>query len=162
MRARFESFGSGPLLCPSSAPSPRISKQYKRRGLMAIHLPRYLRNDLFSESMRQILNLPSTQGFCDNKPAGREFRHFRCGWVIGILPHTSGIKASLMPPSFRKCGKNQRPPTRQSFLTTKPQVSRDLNIGVLRGFTIFPALPKSHLKMIRFPPSPTDQRNATG
>ena len=47
MRARFESFESGPLLYLNSVPSPRISKQHKRRGLMAIHLPQYLRNDLF-------------------------------------------------------------------------------------------------------------------
>lgn len=47
MRARFESFESGPLLYLNSAPSPRISKQHKRRDLMAIHLPQYLRNDLF-------------------------------------------------------------------------------------------------------------------
>lgn len=40
-------------------------------------------------SMRQILDLPSTPGFCDNKPAGRALEHMRCGRPIEILPHTS-------------------------------------------------------------------------
>ena len=46
-------------------------------------------------SMRQILNLPSTQGFCDNKPAGRTLEHMRCGRPIKILPHTSEIQSNI-------------------------------------------------------------------
>ena len=55
-------------------------------------------------SMRQILDLPSTPGFCDNKPAGRALGHMRCGRPIEFLPHTSGIETLPMPPSFQKCG----------------------------------------------------------
>ena len=55
-------------------------------------------------SMRQILDLPSTPGFCDNKPAGRAHGHTRCGRPIEFLPHTSGIETLPMPPSFQKCG----------------------------------------------------------
>ena len=55
-------------------------------------------------SMRQILDLPSTPGFCDNKPAGRALEHMRCGRPIEFLPHTSGIETLPMPPSFQKCG----------------------------------------------------------
>ena len=46
-------------------------------------------------SMRQILDLPSTPGFCDNKPAGRALEHMRCGRPIEILPHTSEIQANI-------------------------------------------------------------------
>lgn len=46
-------------------------------------------------SMRQILNLPSTQGFCDNKPEGRAIEHMRRGRPIGILPHTSEIQTNI-------------------------------------------------------------------
>lgn len=130
MRARFESFASGPLLYLNSAPSPRISKQHKRRGLMAIHLPRYLRNDLFSGSMRQIFDLPSTQGFCDNKPAGRTLGHMRCGRTIDILPHTSEIKASQTPPSFRKCGGKLRTANQTSFFDNKTAGKQGVKISM--------------------------------
>ena len=46
-------------------------------------------------SMRQILDLPSTPGFCDNKPAGRALEHMRCGRPIEILPHTFEIQANI-------------------------------------------------------------------
>ena len=46
-------------------------------------------------SMRQIMNLPSTQGFCDNKPAGRALVHMRRGRPIKILPHTSEIQTNI-------------------------------------------------------------------
>ena len=46
-------------------------------------------------SMRQILNLLSAQGFCDNKPAGRTLEHMRCGRPIGILPHTSENRTNV-------------------------------------------------------------------
>lgn len=55
-------------------------------------------------SMRQILDLPSTPGFFDHKPAGRALGHIGRGQPIDDLPHTSGIEASLMSPLFRKCG----------------------------------------------------------
>ena len=40
-------------------------------------------------SMRQILDLPSTPGFCNIKPAGRWLGHIGCGRAFGNLPHTS-------------------------------------------------------------------------
>ena len=46
-------------------------------------------------SMRQILNLLGTQGFCDDKPAGRALEHMRCGRPIKILPHTSEIQTNI-------------------------------------------------------------------
>jgi hypothetical protein len=46
-------------------------------------------------SMRQILNLPSTQGFCDDKPAGRALEHMQCGQPTKILPHTSEIQTNI-------------------------------------------------------------------
>ena len=48
-----------------------------------------------SGSMRQILNLPSTPGFCDNKSAGRALEHMRYGRPIKILPHTSEIQTNI-------------------------------------------------------------------
>ena len=76
----------------------------KRRAQAVICSHLLMAIDGIFGSMRQILDLPSTPGLCDNKPAGKGLRHILCGWAIKILPHTSGIKASLMPPSFRKCG----------------------------------------------------------
>ena len=46
-------------------------------------------------SMRQIMNLQSTQGFCDNKPAGRPLELMRRGRPIGILPHTSENRTNI-------------------------------------------------------------------
>ena len=46
-------------------------------------------------SMRQIMNLPSTQGFCDIKPAGRPLELMRRGRPIGILPHTSENRTNI-------------------------------------------------------------------
>ena len=50
--------------------------------------------DIFG-SMRQILDLLSAQGFCDNKPAGRALEHMRCGRPIKILPHTSENRTNV-------------------------------------------------------------------
>ena len=46
-------------------------------------------------SMRQIMNLPSTRAFRDNKPAGKALEHMRCGRPIKILPHTSAIQTNI-------------------------------------------------------------------
>ena len=70
-------------------------------------------------SMRQILDLPSTQRFCDNKPAGRAPGHIGCGQPIEILPHTFGIETSLMPSSFRKCGEKLETADQTSFFDNK-------------------------------------------
>ena len=93
---------------------------FQRRSALTCHIEI---DDVFG-SMRQVLDLLSTPGFCDNKPAGRTLGHMRCGRPIGNLPHTSEIKASQMPPHFGSAGKNWKPSTRPAFLTTKPQVSR--------------------------------------
>ena len=107
---------------------------FQRRSALTCHIEI---DDVFG-SMRQILDLPGTQGFCDNKPAGRTLGHMRCGRPIEILPHTSEIKASQTPPHFGSAGKNWKPLTRQSFLTTKLQVSRGLKYRCGQRFCLFP------------------------
>ena len=81
-------------------------------------------------SMRQILNLLSAPGFRDNKPAGRTLGHMRCGRPIKILPHTSEIKASQTPPSFRKCGEKLETADQTSFFDNKTAGKQGVIISV--------------------------------
>ena len=60
------------------------------------------------------------------------------------------------------CGKFWTCRAHRGFATTNPQVDRLSICGVVDPSRFCRILPKSHLKMIRFPPSPRDQRNATG
>ena len=71
-----------------------------------------------------------------------------CG-VVGlsrfcrILPKS---RRSRCLPQFGSAGKNRKPSTMPSFLTTKPQVNRGHNTGVVGDSAFFPALPKSASK----------------
>ena len=60
------------------------------------------------------------------------------------------------------CGKFWTCRARRGFAITNPQVERLSICGVVDLSRFCRILPKSHLKMIRFPPSPRDRRNATG
>ena len=82
-------------------------------------------------SMRQILNLPSTQGFCDNKPAGRTLEHIRCGRPIKILPHTSEMQANIVRSNRPFTAKKAASPSRK-----RPQI---LRIDDGKGFRRFGA-----------------------
>lgn len=82
-------------------------------------------------SMRQILNLPSTQGFCDNKRAGRALDHMRCGRPIKILPHTSEIQTNIVRSNRPFTAKKAASPSRK-----RPQI---LRIDDGKGFRRFGA-----------------------
>ena len=82
-------------------------------------------------SMRQIMNLPSTQGFCDNKPAGRTLEHIRCGRPIKILPHTSEMQANIVRSNRPFTAKKAASPSRK-----RPQI---LRIDDGKGFRRFGA-----------------------
>ena len=60
------------------------------------------------------------------------------------------------------CGKFWTCRARRGFAITNPQVEHLSICGVVDLSRFCRILPKSHLKMIRFPPSPRDRRNATG
>ena len=81
-------------------------------------------------SMRQIIDLLSAPGFRDNKPAGRALGHIGCGQPTEILPHTSEIKASQTPPSFRKCGEKLETADQTSFFDNKTAGKQGVIISV--------------------------------
>ena len=63
----------------------------QRRSALTCHIEI---DDVFG-SMRQILDLLSTLGFRDNKPAGRTLGHMRCGRPTEILPYTSENQTNI-------------------------------------------------------------------
>ena len=77
-------------------------------------------------SMRQILDLPSTPGFFDNKPAGRALEHLRCGRTIEILPHTSEIQANI--------AQNNRPYNAKKAASPSGKRPQALRIDDGKGF----------------------------
>ena len=82
-------------------------------------------------SMRQILILLSTRGFCDNKPAGRTLEHMRCGRPIKILPHTSEMQANIV--------RSNRPFTAKKAASPSRKRPKILRIDDGKGFRRFGA-----------------------
>ena len=104
------------------------------------------RSTAFSEVCGKFWTCRAHRGFAITNPQVE--RLGTCG-VVGlsgfcrILPES---RRSRCLPHFRSAGKNWKPLTRPLFLTTKPQVSRGHNIGVVEDSAFFPALPKSASK----------------
>ena len=104
------------------------------------------RSTAFSEVCGKFWTCRAHRGFAITNPQIE--RLGICG-VVGlsrfcrILPES---RRSRCLPQFGSAGKNRKPSTMPSFLTTNPQVSRGHNIGVVEDSAFFPALPKSASK----------------
>ena len=103
----------------------------KRRTPAVIRSACLMEIDGVFGSMRQILDLACTPGFCDNKPTGRVLDHMRCGRPIKILPHTSGMQANIVRSNRPFTAKKAASPSRK-----RPQI---LRIDDGKGFRRFGA-----------------------